>query len=238
MLPCGYGGWGGKVFEGVSFRLAFFLFFYFSKHYQIHFCFIPRIFITCFFSQIQKPQASLNSIIQIKMLTYLIAVAALALPLTLASRPPPLSSCTLSANDCPLSSTCTPTQTCGGLCFTPAPSIPVIPCTVGDNGPCPVSNVCTPTEFCPSPTTPPNQPPTTPPCGGQCLYTGPATQNNSTLPTKPCVVGGNQCDDQAPGVFCSQTEVCRVSPHFIFSLFLLSIPKIAQFPHFRRECSC
>ena len=52
--------------------------------------------------------------------------------------PPALSSCTLGAFDCPLSFTCTPTQTCGGLCLTPQPTGTVIPCTVGNNAPCPV----------------------------------------------------------------------------------------------------
>ena len=60
-------------------------------------------------------------------------------------------------------STCQPTTTCGGLCFTVTSPPAETPCTLGQaNNPCKKSYVCTPTESCPSPTTKP--------CRGACLY--------------------------------------------------------------------
>jgi hypothetical protein len=107
-----------------------------------------------------------------------------------------LSTCILSGEPCPTGSTCTPTQTCGGLCFTPQTLPPEIPCTIGNNGPCPTGSTCTPTMVCP----------TTAPCGGACINTNPFPVTNVSLPSITCVVGGPQCSS---GSFCSQTEVCN-----------------------------
>lgn len=127
-----------------------------------------------------------------KMLSFSLLTASW-LTLALASGVPPLSSCILNGNPCPTGSTCTPTQTCGGLCVTSFTPPPVVPCTVGNDKPCPTNAICTPTSVCQSPT----------PCGGQCIATtNPPTQ---PLPTQPCVIGANNCPTDA---YCTQTEVC------------------------------
>ncbi|KAI4265024.1 MAG: hypothetical protein L6R38_009699 [Xanthoria sp. 2 TBL-2021] len=108
--------------------------------------------------------------------------------------PPPLSTCILNGEPCPTGSTCTPTQTCGGLCLTRATQPPVVPCTVGNDKPCPTNNICTPTQVCP----------TSAPCGGQCIAT--IQPPSPPLPTQPCVIGGDECSS---GSFCYQTQVCN-----------------------------
>lgn len=112
------------------------------------------------------------------------------------SYPPPLSTCILSGDPCPTGSTCTPTQTCGGLCLTRVTPPPQVPCTVGDNRPCPTGATCTPTMTCPA----------TGVCGGACIATNPPPGDSTSLPSITCVVGGDSCPS---GSFCTQTETCR-----------------------------
>ncbi|KAK9319782.1 hypothetical protein V1517DRAFT_27774 [Lipomyces orientalis] len=111
--------------------------------------------------------------------------------------PPPAFTvtCTLGGDPCPTGSTCTQTETCGGLCLASQTLPPVIPCTIGNNEPCGSASTCTPTMVCPSPPTE---------CGGQCIATAPPT-GQPPLPSIPCIVGGSPCPD---GSFCTQTMVC------------------------------
>ncbi|KAK9490667.1 hypothetical protein V1508DRAFT_424119 [Lipomyces doorenjongii] len=111
--------------------------------------------------------------------------------------PPPSEftvTCIVGGDPCPTGSTCTQTETCGGLCLTTQTFPPVIPCTMGNDGPCGSSSVCTPTMVCP---------PTPTECGGQCIALVPPTP--PPLPTIPCVLGGSPCPE---GSICTQTMVC------------------------------
>ncbi|KAK9357420.1 hypothetical protein V1504DRAFT_464665 [Lipomyces starkeyi] len=111
--------------------------------------------------------------------------------------PPPAYTvtCTLGGDPCPTGSTCTQTETCGGLCLASQTFPPAIPCTMGNNGPCGLASTCTPTMVCP---------PTPTECLGQCIATAPPT-GQPPLPSIPCIVGGNPCPQ---GSFCTQTMVC------------------------------
>lgn len=110
-----------------------------------------------------------------------------------------LSTCILGNQCSQIGYSCTPTSSCGGLCLTSQTYPPVIPCTIGHNGPCPTGSTCTPTEYC---TAGP-----TAPCRGQCIATNRPPPNTSNLPTIPCEVGASSsCPTNA---FCTPTEVCN-----------------------------
>ncbi|KAK9241834.1 hypothetical protein V1506DRAFT_549456 [Lipomyces tetrasporus] len=113
------------------------------------------------------------------------------------TRPPPTFTvpCILGGDRCPTGSTCTQTETCGGLCLASQTLPPVIPCTIGNDTPCGSASTCTPTMVCP---------PTPTDCVGQCIATAPPT-GQPPLPSIPCIVGGNPCPE---GSFCTQTMVC------------------------------
>lgn len=144
----------------------------------------------------------------------------------------PTQECVIGGGNCPSGSTCTQTETCGGICATSSTLPPQIPCTVGAKSDCPVQSTCTPTMICPStgacgglcihiPTPPPEIPctmgGTSCPTGSTCTPTmycpstpgcGGACIATPTPPPAPtpCVLGADDCGSSA---FCTQTEVCR-----------------------------
>lgn len=108
--------------------------------------------------------------------------------------PVPTVSCIVSGVACPTGSTCTPTMTCGGLCFSTQPVPPEIPCTVGATTGCPTGSTCTPTMTCPQ----------TGSCGGACIAT-PTSAPSLT----PCIVGANTgCPT---GATCTPLSICPTS---------------------------